>query len=123
MAASTGSGTIAGSLVGLLPGLGPAQASIIGSLFVGGIETIGSVGYLMMQGSINVVNFIVSVATFFTIDKVRNGAVVAVQQIVGEITFAQMLMILAGTLFVAGISTFLLMASMKYPCLFTSLRR
>jgi len=107
MSASTASGTVAGALVGLLPGLGPAQATIIGSLFVGGIETIGTVGYLMMQGSINVVNFVVSVATFFTIDKVRNGAVVAVQQIIGKISLSQMLMILAGTLLVAGIATFL----------------
>ncbi|MBW3013871.1 tripartite tricarboxylate transporter permease [Candidatus Woesearchaeota archaeon] len=101
---SLAAGTIAGSATGLLPGLGAAQASIIASTIVG---DIGVLGYLMLQGAINTVNFLLSLVTLYTIEKARNGAIVAVLEIIGRIELSQLCAIVAATLIVAGIATYL----------------
>lgn len=101
---SLAAGTIAGSATGLLPGLGAAQASIIASTIVG---EIGVLGYLMLQGAINTVNFLLSLVTLYTIEKARNGAIVAVLEIIGNIELPQLCAIVAATLVVAGIATYL----------------
>ncbi|MCK4670046.1 MAG: tripartite tricarboxylate transporter permease [Nanoarchaeota archaeon] len=101
---SLAAGTIAGSATGLLPGLGAAQASIIASCLVG---EIGVLGYLMLQGAINTVNFLLSLVTLYTIEKARNGAIVAVLEIIGNIELSQLCTIIAATLVVAGVATYL----------------
>jgi len=78
---SIGAGTLAGSLTGFFPGLGGAQASVIGSLFVGGINVIGTYGYLILQGGINTVNFLISLVSLYTLNKARNGAIIGVQNL------------------------------------------
>ena len=97
-------GTIAGSMTGLFPGVGAAQAGIIGSIIVG---DIGVLGYLILQGAINTVNFLISLVTLFTIEKARNGAVIVVLEILGKLTLPQLITIIACALIVAGIATYL----------------
>ena len=101
--------TFAGTLTGFFPGLGAAQASIIGSMVVGGIKKIGTIAYLSLQGGINTTNFIISLLTFYSIDKARNGAIIAVQEIVGDISTVDLLYIVCAIMISAGIAVFLTM--------------
>jgi putative membrane protein len=106
---SLGAGTFAGSLTGFFPGLGASQASIIGSILVGGMETIGVYGFLILQGAINTINFLLSLVTLYTINKARNGAVISVMKIFPELTLESFIVILVGVLITAGIATYLAM--------------
>jgi len=100
-----------GSLTGLLPGLGSAQAAIISTQFVG---NIGNYAFLILIGGINTVNFVFSLATFYTIEKARNGSIVAVMQILESITLTQLGVLLGTALVAGGIATFLAIFITKF---------
>jgi len=93
-----------GSLTGIFPGLGAAHAAIIGMQVVGQISVRG---FLMLIGGINTVNFIFSVATFYTLQKARNGAIVAISKIMESISLLQLSIILLSIVITAGIATIL----------------
>ena len=71
-----GAGVFSGSFVSFFPGLGPAQAAILGSSLIGKIQNYT---FLILIGSINTVNMLVSLVSLYTIDKARNGAVLAIR--------------------------------------------
>ena len=96
-------GLFSGALAGLLPGLGSAQASILGMLIAG--KNMGREAYLILVGGINTVNFAFSLATFYVLDKARNGAIVAVSFLIDTITIRQMMIIMACFLIVAGLAS------------------
>jgi putative membrane protein len=87
-----------GSLTGLMPGLGAAQAAIIAMQLVG---DIGVYAFMILLGGINTVNFTFSLVTFYTLGKARNGAVVAILEILKNISLEQLLVFLFSAL-VAG---------------------
>lgn len=87
-----------GSLTGLLPGLGAAQAAILAMQIVG---NIGNYAFMILIGGINTVNFTFSLVTFYTLQKARNGAVVAILEIIKKISLKQLLVFLFAAL-VAG---------------------
>lgn len=60
-------GVFSGSLTGIFPGLGAAQASILGMTLVG---EIGNYAFLILIGGINTVNFVFSLVTFYILQKV-----------------------------------------------------
>ena len=101
-----GVGTFSGSLTGLFPGLGAAQAAIIGSEIVG---DIGEYSFLVLIGGINTVNFTFSLATLYALEKARNGAVVAVLEITQGIDLYGLTVFLGTALVAGGIATFLAM--------------
>jgi putative membrane protein len=97
-AKAIGAAVFSGSLTGLMPGLGAAQAAIIAMQIVG---DIGVYAFMILIGGINTVNFTFSLVTFFTLQKARNGAVVAIMEILKAITIQQLLVFLFAAL-VAG---------------------
>ena len=105
-AKSVGSGVFSGSLVSIFPGLGPAQAAVLASQIVGEISTFS---YLIMVGGINTVSMVVSLVTLFTIDKARNGSIIAVQQLMQHIDKNTLILFLSVALIAGGIATFLTM--------------
>ena len=105
-AKSVGSGVFSGSLVSIFPGLGPAQAAVLASQIVGEISTFS---YLIMVGGINTVSMVVSLVTLFTIDKARNGSIIAVQQLIKNIDVNTLILFLSVALIAGGIATFLTM--------------
>jgi TctA family transporter len=40
-----------------------------------------------LTGALNTVNFVISLITFYTLDKARNGSIVAINTLVKSITF------------------------------------
>ncbi|MBI2145890.1 tripartite tricarboxylate transporter permease [Candidatus Woesearchaeota archaeon] len=91
-----------GFIAAFLPGFGSSQAAIIGTQVVG---EIGDEGFLSLVGGINTANMVISIATAYALDKARNGAIVAVNQLMDGITFSQMLVFLAVSLVAGGIAT------------------
>ena len=79
MLKSIGAAIFSGSLVSFFPGLGPAQGAVIGSEL---IRNIKDYSFLILLGGINTVNMVVSFITLYTIGKARNGAMIAVAQII-----------------------------------------
>jgi putative membrane protein len=99
-----GVGTFSGSLTALFPGLGAAQAAIIGSQLIRKIEEYS---FIILVGGINTVNFVFSLATLFALGKARNGAVLAVLEILKEIDLNGIIVFLCAALITGGIATFL----------------
>ncbi len=71
-------GSFSGCLLTLFPGLGPAQAGAFGSQFIS--ESDASL-YLILTGAIGSASMLFSLITLFTINKARNGVIVAIQQL------------------------------------------
>ena len=104
MAKSLGSGIFSGSLVSIFPGLGPAQAAVIGTQIVGEIDVFS---YLILVGGINTVSMLLSLITLFTIQKARNGSIIVLQQLMQNIDKNTLILFLAVALIAGGAATFL----------------
>lgn len=68
-------GSFSGFLTSMLPGLGSAQAAVIALLLAGSLSVQH---VLVLLGSVNTVNFVLSLLTWESLDKARNGAIVAI---------------------------------------------
>jgi len=99
-----GAAVFSGSLTGIMPGLGAAQAAIIAMQLVG---NIGNYAFMILIGGINTVNFTFSLVTFYTLQKARNGAVVAILEIIKSINLEQLLVFLFAALIAGCIATML----------------
>src|SRR3989338_1966894 len=104
LAKITAASTFSGGITGLFPGIGAAQAGIIGAQLIG---NIGDYGYLILNGGINTVNFMFSLVTFYTLEKARNGAVLVILELVKKIDYSELLIFLAAALIVGSICVFL----------------
>lgn len=89
-----------GSLVSFFPGLGPAQGAVIGSEIM---RDVKSYSFLILLGGINTVNMVVAFVALYTIDKARNGAVVAISELI-KIDFNLFIIFLAVALIAGGIA-------------------
>ncbi len=99
-----------GFIAAFLPGFGSSQAAIVATNIVG---DIGDEGFLTLVGGINTANMLISIATAYTLDKARNGAIVAVKEILGAVGFQEMLLFLGVALVVAGIAAILAISISK----------
>lgn len=93
-----------GSLTGLLPGLGAAEAAVIGMEIV---PNMSDYGFMILIGGIGTVNFLFGLVAFYTLDKARNGAIVALMQIVESISMNDLIIYLFVAVIVGCISVFL----------------
>jgi len=110
LAKALGAGTFSGTLTGFFPGLGAAQAAIIA------VEMVGDIGvhaFMVLIGGINTVNFVISLATLYALEKARNGAVIAVLEIIKSIDLNGLIIFAAAALVAGGIATFLAMKITK----------
>jgi len=96
-------GTIAGTLTSFFPGLGPSQGAVIATQF---LRKISDHGFMILVGGLNTVNFVLSLVTFLVLDKARNGAVIAIKELI--IIDGKILMVFIGaTLITGGVATML----------------
>ena len=96
------SSLLAGSFVALFPGIGSAQAAAISTLWT----NVKSHAYLILVGGINTVNFVVSMATLLAINRARNGAIIAVNNLV-EVNARTIFLFAVAALIAGGIATIL----------------
>lgn len=99
-----------GGIVALLPGLGSAQAGILGNYITG---DLGDKGFLVLIGGINTVNMVVSLMTFYALDKARNGPIVIVREILEKISFGELMFFLGVCLVVGALATMLTLVFTK----------
>ena len=88
---------ISGSIFSFLPSLGPSQAAVFSSLIT---KDSSRQSYLMLIGALNTMSMIISVATFYLINKARNGAIVAISTILPTIDLNLLLFFLAISLII-----------------------
>ncbi|MDP1694022.1 MAG: tripartite tricarboxylate transporter permease, partial [Candidatus Woesearchaeota archaeon] len=98
------SAVISGSVCSMLPGLGPSQAAMVGAQFT---KAMTSETFLILNSALNMVNMMMSFITLYAIDKGRNGAIVVVGEIIGDIGKRELLILLAAVLIALGIGTWL----------------
>ena len=107
------SGQFSGFLTAMFPGVGSAQAAVISLQFT---RNLGDYGFMILIGSINTVNFLLSFATLLVLDKARNGSVIAISKL-ADINPGLVFVFLASALVAGSISVFLCLRIAK---LFTS---
>ena len=94
-------GFFAGLLVGILPGLGSAQAGTL-------VQTItrkdDNREFLVSLGGINTANALFAITALYTIGRPRSGAAVAIEKIIENFGFNDFLMIIAISLVTVGIA-------------------
>jgi putative membrane protein len=76
-------GGIAGSILGFLPGMGPAQGSILAQELSGG-EDIGEnrEGFLVAMSGVNVLDALFSLIAIYLIGNPRSGIVVFIDKLI-----------------------------------------
>lgn len=94
----------ASGLTGLLPGLGAAQAAIIGSSL---FKKIKQSDYIFLTGAINTIVMIIGLIALIILDKTRNGAVVVIKKLVPTITPGYFIILVSTSLIAGGLSCFI----------------
>lgn len=84
-------GGICSSICSVSPGIGNSQAATLASLFFKEIE---AKIFIVVTSAINTINFTLSIITFYLIDRARNGAIVAISNIIEKINTQEMLLYL-----------------------------
>jgi len=99
--------TLIGIVAAFMPGLGSSQSAALGMSVMKKEDTKNPSIFLSFLGGINTVNMFVSLITFYTLDKARNGSIVALKDIIGSINLSTLLLVIASCLFVGSIAVFL----------------
>jgi len=107
---SIASASFSGWLTSMFPGIGPAHAAIISKSFY----NMDSFSYIIVIGGINTVNFLFSLVTFYTINKARNGAVIAVQELTTTLPTPFLFICIAAVLIIGGLATILTLTIAKF---------
>ncbi len=94
---------IASPLCGFLPGLGGGQAAILANT----ISKTDKKGFLVLVGATNILVMGLSFVSLYAISKTRTGAAVAIQQIIGSLSW-NILIILLSAVLISGIISFFL---------------
>ncbi len=93
-----------GFIAAFLPGFGSSQAAIMATMVVG---DVGDEGFLTLVGGINTANMLISIGTAYVLDKARNGAIVAVKELIGSVQLQELLLFVFVALIVGGVATVL----------------
>ncbi len=93
-----------GSLVGMLPGVGSSTAATVCLYLIGGL---GEYGFLILTGGISTSNFVFGLGAFYALDKPRNGAIVALQELTAHISLHDLWTLLAVCAITGGIAAFI----------------
>jgi len=96
---------LAGWVCSFMPGLGPAQGAILASTIIKLEQKL----FMVLVGGLSTVNMVLSFVTLYTLDKARNGAIVAVSKLITDISLRQLITFLFVALVVGGIATILAM--------------
>ena len=93
-----------GFVAAFLPGFGSAQAAIVATNVVG---DIGDEGFLTLVGGLNTASMAISIAAAYILQKARNGAIVAVNELMGGVGFKEMILFMGVALVAGGVASLL----------------
>lgn len=97
-------GGLSASFCSITPGIGNSQAATLSTLF---FKKINTELFIVTLGIINTTNFILSILTFYLINRARNGAIIAISQIQTTITLNQLILFLIITIITSILAFFL----------------
>ncbi|MGB9937417.1 MAG: tripartite tricarboxylate transporter permease [Methanobacterium sp.] len=101
-------GGIAGTILGFLPGLGPAQGSLIAQeLSGGGNNENDREGFLVAVSGVNTADTLFSLVMIYLIGNPRSGIAVYVNNILGDFNFNYLMFFIFTALTAVSISLFL----------------
>ena len=101
---------IASPLCSFLPGLGSGQAAVIGNI----ISRTNKKGFLVLLGATNTLVMGFSFISLYVVSKTRTGSAIAIQEIVGKLSWQILILILAVILISGIISFFITMFLAKF---------
>jgi len=99
-------GLFSGMLLGVLPGVGAAQATVLTQQLTRRYDIHE---FLVSIGAINTVVALFSLISLYTINKARSGAAVAVDSLIPSFGITELQLLLAVALISTGISTILIL--------------
>ena len=97
-------GTLSGMLVGLLPGVGAAQATFISREIFRDKE---EKKFMIAIGGVNTTVAVLSVLALWLVGNPRSGVAVAVSELLGKISFTDVVVFIGAILLAGGVSAFL----------------
>ena len=103
------SASIVGTFVSILPGLGPAEAAIIGSQ----ITKLTDKGFLILVGALDTLGMVVSFIAIVSIEKARNGSVITISKLMETISINDLYLFLLIAFLSGVVSIFLTMRLTK----------
>ncbi len=97
-------GTGAGVLTGIIPGIGPSQGTVLAQMATrsGGVRE-----FLIGVSGVNMAKSLFSFVALYAIGRPRSGAAVAVDQLLGNVGFHELLLLIGGALTAGGIAAML----------------
>ncbi len=105
LAKSTFAGFFAGMIVGILPAVGCAQATVLAQRITGENDHRS---FIVAASGVNTANMIFGLVCLYSIGKARNGAVKAIQQLLGgRLDFNLLILLIGVTLMCGGIGALL----------------
>lgn len=109
-------GSLSGILVGLLPGVGAAQATFLSREVLGDRSEMK---FMIAMGGVNTVVAVFSILALWMIGVTRSGIAVVVNELLGTITFNDMVVFMGAVVLAGGISAALtLFISRRFVNLF-----
>ncbi len=105
------SGWIFGFFTAIVPGLGASSAAAVAVQFS---RKLGDHGFMILIGAISTVNFVMSVATFYAVSKARNGSIVAVKKLIGNITIEHAMLLSVSGVIAGSIAVYLTIAIARW---------
>jgi putative membrane protein len=103
-------GLFSGSILGVLPGLGAAQSTVLTQQITRRKNTRE---FLISVGAINTIVAMFSLVSLYTIMRPRSGAAVAVEKILTNFGFNELLLLLAVAMIATGLSSILLLKTLR----------
>ena len=98
------SGGFSGFITAVMPGLGASTAAVISMQIT---RNLKEDGFMILMGSINTFNFILSMVTLYVLNKARNGSIIVIQKLVDAITISHIVIFLSAVLIAGSLSVFL----------------
>lgn len=95
------SGQFSALFISLFPGLSPAIAALFGMQLT---KNLGDHGYMILQGCINATGFLFSIATLYSINKARNGAVVGIEKLLSNFGLVEIFLFACAAILAAAVA-------------------
>ena len=93
--------SIAGFFAAFTPGFGTSQTAIIAQKFYKGTQK----SFLILVGGLNTANMIVSLCSFYVLNKARNGSIVAIKEILESMIISELVLLITVSLIAGSIAT------------------
>jgi len=108
---------LCGGVCSILPGIGASQAAVIGSMLQ---KKRGRKSFLVLTGGINTASMLLSLAAFYSLNKKRNGSIIAIAQILKGASASDFVMLVLSAVIAGSVSAII---TLKISRLFVKIIR